>query len=117
MSKEVIHDGAHIFGEDIFSNKVYRIFYNDHAGIEKLVHDECNYRILVVEIGIAKTYIWAVNLWLKVTIFIQGKITFKLKFEVLDNQLHLAYIGQKPKVDILWGINLPVLDSWELYFY
>lgn len=54
-----------------------------------------------------------VNYWIKIAMLVQLKISLEIKFEVLENQLDLTIVWKEPEVDILLGINFPMLDCWE----
>jgi hypothetical protein len=54
-----------------------------------------------------------VHNWVKITVFVQLKISLEINLEVFENELDVAVVWQEPEVDILLGINFPVFDSWE----
>lgn len=78
------------------------------------MHYECNNGIVMIEVWLTEVDISCVNDWIEITIFIQNKVSLKIEFEVLKNQLYIANVRNKPEVNILHGINLPMFDSWEL---
>ena len=54
-----------------------------------------------------------VNYWVKVSMFVQDKVSLEIKLEILENQLNIAVVWEEPEVDILVCVYLPMLDCWE----
>lgn len=47
--------------------------------------------------------------------FVQNEVSLEINLEVLEYELNLAEVGEEPEVDILLGVDLPVLDRGELH--
>lgn len=113
MIQEAVHNWARHIGENVLSDEINRVFNDNNAEVDELVHHKSGDRVVVIEVGLTKVNVSAVNNWVKVTMLVQDKVGLEVKLEVLENQLDVAIVREEPEVDILLGIDLPVLDRWE----
>jgi len=111
--EETIHNWTHHVGEDVLSNEVNGVLDDDNSEVDELMHHEGSDGVIVVEIRFSEVNISAVDDWVKVTMLIQLEISLEIEFEILEDQLDVAVVGEEPEVNILGGIDLPVLNGWE----
>ena len=113
MVQEAVHDWTGHIGENVLSDEIYRVFNDNNAEVDELVHHKSGDRVIVIEVGLTKVNVSAVNYWVKVTMLVQDKVGLEVKLEVLEDQLDVAIVREEPEVNILLGIDLPVFDCWE----
>lgn len=75
--------------------------------------------VVLDEIRMAKVYINTVNNWVKIPVLIQLELAAKVNIKVLDYQLNLSFLIQKPvwKPPSVKGLVRPqfkILKSWKI---
>lgn len=76
--QEAVHDWAHHVGEDVLTDEVNGVLDDHNSEVDKLMHNEGRDRVIVVEVGLTKVDVGTVHDWVKVTVLIQNKISFKV---------------------------------------
>lgn len=83
--QEAIHYWPHHVCENILSDEVNGVFDDDDTKVDKLMHDKGSDRIIMIKIGLSEVNICAIDNWVKVTVLIQDKVSFKVDLEILED--------------------------------
>lgn len=116
MSQGFIQNWSHHVWENVVSNKVDRVLYNNNSEVNELMHDESHNLIIVVEIGGAKFDITIVDHWVYVSICVQYQVSLEINIKVLEDKLNLAVAWENEGIHLLHGIDLPTFDCREIKF-
>ena len=109
-----VHHWSHHVGEDVLANEVNRVL-NDHDGeINELVHYESDKLVIVVEVRVAELDVAVLHDWVQISVLVKHKVGYKVKGEVLEDELDVTLTWQDPGVDFLVGLDLPALEGGEL---
>jgi len=112
--EEPVHERTTHSCKYVLSDEIDRVLNNYNGEVDELMHHKSCDWIIMVQIRFSKVNVSLVNNWVKIPIFIKLEIRVKINSKVIKDQFNITDVWQEPKVDILLGIDLPALDSWEL---